>query len=299
MRKPGCALFVVLIVVACEKQPPPPGLPRELPGVTSTSTSRPLTETPWDDSLGAMIATAAVETGLPVVYMSDSTRVGTVHAELFGHDTQVVHAAFQVEARASDCAWKRAARLMVVSPGAQSAPWSLALSPGIGQPIAVEAIGEFIPRDSSGFAILVSRLVSALPDDSISAPFRGLPVVVRDAWRFKLSGGVSVAVAVAMRSVNVESNPRAEMVTIIAELDPVLNGGAWHDTWSRRDAGPEDRIEGADLLAALRLRNGHAMIVFVHEGERGPQLEFVERAAPGLWRTRWSSAALSCGTAPA
>jgi hypothetical protein len=298
MRVQRGAAVLALLAAACEKQPPPPASGAGFPATRSAVSSSRSVERMWDNSLGSIIATVSVENGLPIVYVSDSMRVGTMEAELFSHDTQVVQAVFEVKESLGGCGWKKVARLVSPPADARSTTWSLALSPGVGRPIAVDAIAELAPRDSSSFAIRLSRLASTLPDDSISAPFRGLPVVVRDAWRFHLADGTPVAVAVAMRTMNVESNPRAEMVTIVAELDPTSNSGAWRASWTRRDAGPEDRIEGADLLAALELGDGHPVVVFVREGDRGLQLEFVERLAGGSWHTRWGSAALSCVIPP-
>jgi hypothetical protein len=119
--------------------------------------------------------------------------------------------------------------------------------------------------------------------------------VVRDAWRLQLPDDTTlIAVAVAARTLNVESNPRSEVVTIIAESDSLADATAWRAVFVRRDAGPEDRIEGSDLLAALRLRNKHAAVALLREDETGSQVEIVERIAPGSWRLRWSSAALAC-----
>jgi hypothetical protein len=106
---------------------------------------------------------------------------------------------------------------------------------------------------------------------------------------------MGIAIAVAMRSLNVESNPRAEAITLIAELSPSSSGGEWRTAFSERAAGPEDRIEGMDLLAAFQVRGARPAVAFVREGDFGLQLEIVERTAPGVWTLRWSSAALPCG----
>ena len=287
-------IALALAVAACDTRSPPAASRDDSPAITASDSSRPIGKNLWNDSLGTLIATVSAQNGRPILYMSDSIRVGTVEVELFSHDTQVVRGVLRVERHANGCPWQRAAQFVRQPNDAGPAPWSLALSPGIGRPMAIDAIGELAPRDSSSLAIQVSRLASALPDDSISAPFRGLPVVVRDAWRFQLADGAPVAVAVVMRSTNVESNPRAEMVLMVAEPDLSSATRGWQAFWMRRNAGPEERIEGADLLAALQLRNGHAAVVFMREGDRGMQVEFVERVARGAWRTKWSSVALSC-----
>ena len=97
-----------------------------------------------------------------------------------------------------------------------------------------------------------------------------------------------------MRSVNVESNPRAQAITLIAEPDPSSTNGQWRTVFSERFAGPEDRIEGVDLLAAFQLRSALPAVALVREGDDGLQLDIIERSAPGVWTVRWSSAALPC-----
>ena len=289
---------VALILAACERQPSPRA---SRDGSSAVAPAHPVELSPqdaWSGSPGTVIATASGDDGPPILFMSDTSWLGAVDVELFGHDSYVARSVFEVGARTGSCAWQRDARLTVASDGSKPVPWSLALSPGIGWPLAVDAIGDLPPRDSSAFAILISRLASARRDDSVSAPFRGLPVVVRDAWRLQLPDGTPVAVAVAMRSMNLESNPRAEMVTIVAEPDPRSSIAGWVTAWTWRDAGPEERVEGTDLLAALELSDGHAVLVFVREGAHGLQLEFVERATPGSWRMRWNSARLSCRVPP-
>ena len=132
------------------------------------------------------------------------------------------------------------------------------------------------------------------PEDSISSPFRGLPIVVRGVWQFQLADSTMVVVAIAMRSLNVESNPRTQAMMLIAEPDRSSGDGRWRTAFSERVVGPEDRVEGMDLLAAFQVRGGRAAVALAREGDAGLQLEIVERTAPGVWAVRWSSSALPC-----
>ena len=247
----------------------------------------------WDDSLGAVVAMPSTETGAPMLFVRDTLRETNLEVELFTHEARTTRAIFHLQASAHVCSRLRSGQLLSVTGQSPPPAWSFALSPGVGAPLAIDGTGDISPKDSAAESILVSKLVSALPDDSASLPFRGLPVVVRDVWRVVLPDKTILLVAIAMRSINVESNPRAQIVTIVAEPDPD-NVGAWKVDYLHRNTGPEDRVEGTDLLAAVLLHGVQPMLAFVREGDRVAQVDLVERTASGVWRRRWSSAALSC-----
>ncbi len=246
----------------------------------------------WDDALGAVVAMPSTETGAPMLFVRDTLLDTSIEVELFTHEARTTRAMFHPQASPYSCPRLRSGQLLSLT--GQSLPmWSFALSPGVAVPLAIDGGGDISRKDSAAEAILVSKLVSALPDDSASLPFRGLPVVVRDVWRVVLQDKTHLVVAIAMRSINVESNPRAQVVTIIAEPDP-SSVGAWKMDYVHQDAGPEDRVEGADLLAAVLLHGAQPMLAFVREGDRVAQLDLIERTASGAWRRRWSSDALTC-----
>jgi hypothetical protein len=81
---------------------------------------------------------------------------------------------------------------------------------------------------------------------------------------------------------------------LIAEPDPSLGAGRWRTAYWERVAGPEDRVEGMDFLAAFRLHGTTPAVALVREGDAGLQVEIVERRSPGTWTVRWTSAALPC-----
>ena len=291
---------LAVLVAACERAKPP------VPGSTSTPNAAPLvadatasaSRSAWDLALGAIIATPSPESGAPIIVVGDSAVQGDVPVELFSHDVHTTTATIHLGAPSRGCASVRAGRVSTTEVSSASKTplvWSLALSPGAAQPLSVDGIGELAQRDSSALAVRLRKIIGTLPDDSVSASFRGLPVVLRDAWRVDLADGTAIAVALATRSTNVESNPRAQLTVLIAESDSTGGTGSWRLGYSRRDAGPEDRVEGTDLLAAFTLKNGHPAVAFVRDGDRGIQIEIVERTAPVVWRLRWSSASTGCG----
>lgn len=248
----------------------------------------------WDNALGVILATPSLESGAPTVFLGDSATQGDVPAELFNHDAHTVKATLHLGAPIRGCAFVRTGSVSSSEPASAPLVWSLAFSPGAAQPIGIDDISDLTPKDSAALAVRLRQIVGTLPDDSASAPFRGLPVVLRDAWKLQLADGGAVTVALATRSTNVESNPRAQLTVLIAETDSTAGLNNWRLGYTRRDAGPEDRAEGTDLLAAFILRNGHPAVAFVRDGDRGIQIEIVERTAPAVWQLRWSSASLPC-----
>jgi hypothetical protein len=171
--------------------------------------------------------------------------------------------------------------------------WSFALDSGVATAIGIDGLDDLLPRDSSAMIVRLRRLAGTIPEDSTSATFRGLPVVVRDAWRVVSAEGTPVWITLSTRSLGTESNPRLELLTMIAEPDP-LSRDALRIAWSRRESGPEDKVVGADLLAAFTLRGARMALAMARSGDHGDEIEILDRVQPGTWRLRWSSTALGC-----
>ena len=290
----SCALFAS----ACEraKAPATQRGARTSSGATSSTTSPAATAAakPWDDELGALVATPSLDGGTPVLFARDTSATADIEIELFNHDDHTTKATIHPGAVIRSCAWRRNASLTTSEGRATPGGWSLALGPGIATPLGIDGVSELLPRDSAATVARISRLVSAIPEDSSSAPFRGLPIVVRDAWRFHLADSTTILVAIAARSLNLESNPRAQAFVLIAEPEPATNPAQWRTAFWEVVSGPEDRMEGMDLLAALQLHGSKPAVAIVREGDAGLQVEIVERTAPGVWGVHWSSASLPC-----
>lgn len=303
MMRRALTVICILAAAACERtKSPAAGSATSSQADASSSTSgaatAPTTAKTWDDELGSMIATPSLDAGTPVSFVRDTANTADLPVELFNHDDHVLKATLRPGAVLKSCAWRRDATLTMSDGHAVPNSWALALSPGIATPLAVDGIEDLLPRDSATTVTRINRLVSAIPEDSASAPYRGLPIVVRDAWHFTLSDSTNVAVAIAMRSLNVESNPRVQAVMLIAEPDPTAAPGQWRTVFWERVAGAEDRVEGMDLLAAFLLHGAKPAVALVREGDAGLQVEIVERASPGVWNVRWSSAVLPCAKTP-
>lgn len=295
----GIAVLLLLVAQGCRgSRESAPGsaqagsAPAAIGETSTDGAAMPASGQPWDDAIGPLVALASPDGVGATLFMRDTTRVAAVDVEWFTHDEHTTRATV-LPGAVLGCAWVRAATVSGPTTGA-AVIWAVALAPGAAKPLPLDAIVDLSPRDSSALAIRVSRLASALTEDSVSAPFQGLPVVVRDAWRTRLPDGTPVVIAVAVRSLGTESNPRAEIVTLVAEPENASQTAAWRTAYFRRDAGPEDRVEGADLLASLLLHGKTPTIALVRETDHGPAVDFVERTAPGAWQLRWTTASLSC-----
>jgi hypothetical protein len=294
-------LAVALVVSACEraKAPPSSGKATSVSSMRSPAGPASIAEAkPWDDELGVLLATPSLDGGTPVLFVRDTSAAADLEVELFSHDDHTSKATLHPGTVLRACPWRRNASLATADARAITNGWSLALSPGVATPIGIDGVGELLPRDSAAAVARISRLVSAIPEDLASTPFRGLPIVVRDAWRFQIADSTTIMVAIAMRSLNVESNPRAQAITLIAEPDNASGANQWHTSFWEAVAGPEDRVEGIDLLAAFLVRGSKPAVALVREGDAGLQVEVVERNASGVWSVRWSSSALPCAAMP-
>jgi len=271
----GCAL----IAAACERAKTPVTEGRARLSIASTASTSPaatVATKPWDDELGALLATPSLDGGTPVLFARDTSATAESEIELFTHDDHTTKATLRPGTVIRSCAWRRNASLITADGRAVPGGWSLALAPGIATPIGIDGVSELLPRDSAATVARVSRLVSAIPEDSSSALFRGLPIVVREAWRFQLA------------------DPRAQAIILIAEPEPASNPVQWRTAFWEMVAGAEERVEGMDLLAALQLHGSKPAVAIVREGDAGLQVEIVERTAPGVWGVHWSSVSLPC-----
>jgi hypothetical protein len=62
-----------------------------------------------------------------------------------------------------------------------------------------------------------------------------------------------------------------------------------------RVAGPEETIQGSELLAAVELGTAkRPALVLNVESDNGAHLELIERIAPAEWRMVWRSANTGC-----
>ena len=160
--------------------------------------------------------------------------------------------------------------------------------------LALQSIAALAGRDSARLAARIASTTDGLPSDTAHADFRGLPVVVHDAWRVIVGRGDTVVVAFVARRLPMESNPLEEVFTLVATpgarqgvREPLL------DRWFTREVGREEMLELRDLLAAYSRADGGVSLAFVRDAAAGPVLEIVTREMD-VWRLEWSGPIARC-----
>jgi hypothetical protein len=233
----------------------------------------------WPDSLGGFLALANPVTGEALLFRRD-TLASPASAVVVGYDTTAQAAAIR-DVRALPCAARAVLRVTGVPAG-----WTLALdaarSPGV-RPLGIDVLEDLTAADSQRVVVRIQRALNALPDTGSAMEFRGLPVVVRDAWQvFTPAGTILVARAARMR--NLEAAAHEELRFVVLEGD--------EPRYVARVAGDEETIESWDLLAALDV-HGQPWLAVAREGIGSLQLEVITRDGSG-WRSAWRSDSLRC-----
>ncbi|MGH7718532.1 MAG: hypothetical protein ACREON_06785, partial [Gemmatimonadaceae bacterium] len=198
------------------------------------------------------------------------------------------------ESPTGDCPVWPTAPLTPVDTTAMPAGWSVAFIAGRAQPIPLQPIEALPGTDSARVAAQVTRLASALPNDTATA-FRGIPFFVRIAYRFTPAPGVDALVAEVVRKVNVEANPLEEHILIVAERDGTDSDAPYRVGYSNRTSGPETNVVSTEVLAAVTLRaTGRPTLVLDSVAFEGDVYSLLERTGAVRWAVRWRSAYSGC-----
>jgi hypothetical protein len=159
--------------------------------------------------------------------------------------------------------------------------------------VPLDSIEGLTSADSARLAADIARIASALPGDT-AATFRGLPFVVNKAWRTRLPGGPDILIAVIVRNVNQEANPRQERILLIAERDSATPTARFTAQYSERTSGLEETIETTDPIAVVLLgADRRPAVVVSRDTGNGVSYAFIERMA-NRWQRRWASAYAGC-----
>ena len=172
-------------------------------------------------------------------------------------------------------------------------PWSIAQVDRGLAPLMIETIETLPTRDSARLAARVARAVDVLPSDTALADFRGLPVVVRAAWRVAARPGDTIVAALVVRRLPMESNPLEELFFLVAEpgqrqgvREPLI------EAWVTREVAPEEMVVVRELLAAF-ISGEVIMLVVAHESADGVRTELLSRRS-GTWRVDWTGPLPTC-----
>jgi hypothetical protein len=135
-------------------------------------------------------------------------------------------------------------------------------------------------------------MASSLPNDS-AGRFSGLPFVVRNIWRFSLTGGPQVVVGTLVRQINQEATPLQERTFLVGERSAA--DSSFSRVYSERSTGDEETVESTELLAVVQLGDArHGAIVVTRDFGNATAFGVIERGDDGKWRARWSSSRRQC-----
>ena len=301
-------VLLALALVACEKRASAP--PNQ---ATTTSTAARGSALTWDDAIAGpvLFVAGSNETEAAIIYphFTDST-LGTVStldtggisrgkADLFARGGLIGTAVIVPKPAGvlgGECtAWPTAhVRSLDRATGGVPGPWAVGFVSGHAAAVTMDSIAVLSPIDSARRAADIARIASSLTNDTAPA-FKGLPFEVQRGARFSIAPGIDGIAAVLARHVNEEANPREEHIFLIAERDSTHQPLAWVAAYSERESGAEDDLETNEVLATVRLGPGRTpTIVLSRDYGDGGVYSLIERAAPGQWRLRWSSAYTGC-----
>ena len=169
--------------------------------------------------------------------------------------------------------------------------WFVGFATGRVQSVPLDSIEALPARDSAALAAALTRLVSALPEDSGSS-FRGLPFTVTRAYRSRdLPDGFAVGVLV--RRIPQEDRPLEERVFVVVSTRDTLPR-RWRVVWNSRESGREEEVIATEPLAAVRT-DGSARVSLVlgRDDGTGTSLLMLERVGDRWW-VRWESPVSGC-----
>lgn len=303
-----------LVLGACDRPPVPATGDTTLAGgplSPAESVATVVSASGWDVETGPFVVLPTVDGGMSAgsllrpeateLTVGDTTGVGQLIAdgrlELFSRSGRVGEARLAVEqAPRTDpgCTAWPVARLGQSAAGATSpanAPvWTAAFAAGRVEAIPLDSIEGLNSRDSARLAIELTRLASALPDDT-SATFRGLPFVVLRAFR---STGLDTGFVVATlaRRVNQEDAPQEERLVLVVNAAGDPKG--WKVGWHERAAGHEEELVVAEPLLAYRPRANRTVHLLFGRDDGVALGAAVLVRGEGGWKVQWESAVAGC-----
>ena len=309
----AAVLSALLVLGGCDRKPAAqPGDTSSTPATTqeAESIATIVTASGWDVKAGPFVVLPTVDGGMSAgsllrpeateLTVGDTIGIGQSVADgrvdLFSRGGQVGEAVLRVErAPRTDpgCTAWPVARL-AAKEGASplsSINWTAAFAAGRVTPIPLDSIEGLAPRDSARLAADLTRLASALQDDT-SKTFRGLPFVVLRAYRSR-GLDTSFVVATLARRVNQEDSPKEERLVLVVDVNGD-DARKWNVAWKERASGREEELVVAEPLLAYRAgaaRETH--LLFGRDDGIALGAAVLVRGPRG-WRLQWESAVAGC-----
>ena len=306
-------VFLAAALLACERTTPVAGRKDTavsiVPPPESSVVTKPTTPT-WDTTAGPALFIAGPTQAQALVIIPrytdsapvdslpfDSTILQSLQIELFGGGRRITSARIRNVvggSRTDSCRTWPSARLDNIRADSSSTPsWSVAFEAGRAFGLPIDSIEGLASADSARLAADIARLASALPGDT-TAIFRGLPFVVNKALRAEVPNGPTLLVAVVVRNVNQEANPRQERILLIAERDSSAASSRFTVRYTARTAGLEETLETTDPITIVLLGNERRpTVVTSRDAGKGLSYALIERVG-GQWLRQWASAYAGC-----
>ena len=249
-----------------------------------------------------LVATSAPDTALVVFpeFTIDSTIASAQFVlsgdaltdyELWAADgsSTVARLTSVVQGKQPGCEQWPAGRLQ---PLAAARPWNVGLRAGRAHGVPYTPMDQMSGSDSANVVVDLARMASQAPNDT-SAAVRGLPYVVRAAYRATLDDSVSVLIGELVRRVNIEASPREERTTVIGERVASAKG-PYTLAYSERSHGDEESVPTTELIGLVQLNDGNHVAFGARDYSDGGTFLMFAREKGNRWRLRWQSAYAGC-----
>lgn len=176
--------------------------------------------------------------------------------------------------------------------GTEARSWTIGLKAGRVRGIPYTMIDQMSRSDSANVVVDLARLASQAPNDT-SVALRGLPYVVRAAYRATLGDSLALVVGEVVRRINIEANPREERTTVIGERAASATG-PYTLVFSERLHGDEEGVPTTELMGLVQLNDGDYVAFGARDFSDGGTYLMFAREKGNRWRLRWQSAYAGC-----
>jgi hypothetical protein len=255
------------------------------------SATTPASTVPWFDGAAPLILVPAHSNDRAIVVAADSLAPDREDGELQEAGSLIRLDGSATPVRISLSSGSEGCVDAALEPAPATA-WGVGFAGRAPSGLRVDSMRSISRQDSAALAPTIFQIASTVPN-SASGRFAGLPFTLVDLWRMRLPDGAIALIATTKRQINQEDSPLEERTLIVAEADSA--GTPFTRMYSSRAAGPEETVEGSELLAAVVFPTSPDLqLVFSHD--HGGQISYriLERGARRAWKLRWSSRRFSC-----
>jgi hypothetical protein len=288
MRHRRLTFFIAATAVTVSCTSNDAGTARSRSSGAPTDSTRPTASSSWFDGALPLILAPAHSNDRALVVLADSAAPDLEDGAVQDPGTLIQLNGSVVSVRVSLSSGSEGCVDAALEP-APSDPWGVGFVGRAPAGLPVDSIRSISRHDSTLLTAAIFRLASGVPN-APGGRFAGLPFSLVDLWRVKTSDGRTIVVATTRRQINQEDSPLEERTLLVAEADA---SGALSRTYSSRSSGPEETVEGSELLAAVSF-GGATQLVFSHDYGEETSYSIVERSISGSWRLRWVSRRFSC-----